>query len=92
MRRIWASVMKLVDMRDSKSLVRKDVAVRVRPLVPHINQMNAYLPGLRDAPLLRGGRNIGPSSPPLAPFMPIWVKRYYNASPQTFELFPTAPI
>ena len=26
--------MKLVDMRDSKSLVRKDVPVRVRPLVP----------------------------------------------------------
>ena len=29
-----ASVMKLVDMRDSKSLVLRDVAVRVRPLVP----------------------------------------------------------
>ena len=26
--------MKLVDMRDSKSLVREDVPVRVRPLVP----------------------------------------------------------
>ena len=29
-----ASVMKLVDIGDSKSPVRKNVAVRVRPLVP----------------------------------------------------------
>lgn len=41
-----ARVMKLVDMRDSKSLVREDVPVRVRPLVPSNTNLEAtdYFP------------------------------------------------
>jgi len=45
LRVLQASVMKLVDIGDSKSPVLTDVAVRVRPLVPYVDQGLTLLSG-----------------------------------------------